>query len=150
MDNLDKTDKDIVLELQKDSSRNISQLAKYLGVPRTTLKNRINRLEKKGFIKGYRAVVDWEKLGYPLCNFFHLSITYTKDQGPNEIAEQLKKIPGVEEVHVTTGRWDIIAKIRMKHIGDISKILDDPKHGLLNLKSIFRSESILVMETFKE
>ncbi|MEM4260164.1 MAG: Lrp/AsnC family transcriptional regulator [Candidatus Woesearchaeota archaeon] len=147
---MDKIDKDILDELQKDSSRSISQLAKYLGLPRTTLKNRINRLEKQGIIIGYRAIVDWEKLGFPLCNYFHLNISYTKDRGPELIAQQLKKIPGVEEVHMTTGRWDLIAKIRMKHISDISKILDDPKHGLLNVPSVFTSESSLVIKTFKE
>src|SRR3989338_4502068 len=151
MDNMDKIDKNIIYVLRKDSSRSISQLAKYLGIPRTTLKNRITRLEKQGIIKGYKAVLDWEKIGYPLCNYVHLSITRGgRGGGPTELAASLAKIDNVEEVHEITGRWDIIAKIRMKKITDLTDMLENKQTGLVKIHPAFRTESMLVIKSSKE
>lgn len=147
---MDKIDKKIIDELMFDSSRSITQLAKYLAIPRTTLKNRINRLENDGVIKGYKATIDWEKLGYPLCNFLHLSVTRGKTTGPTEIAQHLAKQKVILEVHEITGRGDVIAKIRMKHISDIIDLLENKNYGLVKIHPSFKSESTLVVKTYKE
>ncbi len=150
MDALDKIDQRIVTELHQDSSRNITELAKHLRLPRTTVKHRIGRLEKAGVIKGYKAMLDWEKLGFPLCNFFHIQTSHVTGKSYEELAEYLKSVPGVEEVFTTAGRWDIIAKVRMKRMADITKLIYDEEKGLLRSPVQFRSESMLVIKTYKE
>src|SRR3989338_4332209 len=144
---VDKIDALLLDELQGDSSRKIHELAKRLRLPRSTVYNRIKRLERDGTIKGYKAVVDAEKVGRPVTAFVNV---ITSGLNQKEVAKHLSALGVVEEVFVVTGPYDLIAKVRLKDNTELGKFVFDEKFGVKSMKSTLRTESHVVMETLKE
>ncbi len=144
---LDKTDALLLEELQKDSSRKIHELAKLLRLPRSTVYNRIKRLEQDGVITGYKAVVDSAKAGRPVTVFVNI---VTTGHSQKEVAKHLSSLGIVEEVFVVTGPYDLIAKVRLKDNTELGKFIFDERAGIKGLKSTLRTESNVVLETLKE
>ena len=144
---VDKIDALLLDELQEDSSRKIHELAKRLRLPRSTVYNRIKRLERDGTIKGYKAVVDAEKIGRPVTAFVNV---ITSGLNQKEVAKHLSGLGLVEEVFVVTGPYDLIAKVRLKDNAELGKFVFDERFGVKSMKSTLRTESHVVMETLKE
>ncbi len=145
---MDDIDKKILNELQINSNRTVSELAKTLNLPRTTVNNRVNKFEKEGIILNYKAIIDMKKINLPVTALVHIVIT--SNESVHDIAQKLKKRACVEEVYVTAGQYDIIAKVRLKNNEELSTFIFDSKTGLRSWKSIERTDSMIVLETVKE
>ena len=145
---IDGTDMEILRELAKNSKRKIHQLAGVLRYPRSTIHSRIRKMEKGGIIKTYIAIVDQSKIGRPVTAFVHLVIT--SKQSAHEVANKLRAFPFVEEVHVVTGQYDLIAKVRFKDTKDLGKFIFDEEKGLRTMSGVDRTETMIVVSTEKE
>jgi DNA-binding Lrp family transcriptional regulator len=147
---MDDIDKKILYELEINADRSISQLAKELSLPRTTVNNRIKKMKAEGVIQKIIAIPDFQKLGYELCVFIHIVEQVFKSTDRDKVLQQLKKIKGVQELYATTGSFDIMAKVRVKHIEDISNIIFNPTKGLVAAGDVHRTESMVVIKTILE
>ncbi|HLC78162.1 MAG TPA: Lrp/AsnC family transcriptional regulator [Candidatus Nanoarchaeia archaeon] len=146
---LDDIDKKILNELSIDSSRNIEKLAKFLHIPRSTAHNRIKKLEKEGYIKGYRAIIDHEKIGQGLTTF--MSIGLTEKAAIQDVLKKLASDPRVEEIHTVTGRADIIVKSRFHSPKEIASFTFNPEGtGMRTASGVSRTETAVVLHTIKE
>ena len=72
---MDEIDKKILNELQTNSGRKISELASLLNLPRTTVHNRIRKLQDDKTIIRQKAVLDMKKIGKPICALVQIVIT---------------------------------------------------------------------------
>ncbi|MEM4693087.1 MAG: Lrp/AsnC family transcriptional regulator, partial [Nitrososphaerota archaeon] len=99
-------------ELREDASRSVREIASKLGLPRTTVQERINKMKKEGVIKRFTVEVDHSKLGKPTTAFILVSFMPGCHLSQKELARNISNLPDVEEVHVITGEWDIIVKVR--------------------------------------
>jgi DNA-binding Lrp family transcriptional regulator len=145
---LDNKDKKILIELQKDADRKIHQFEKEIKLPRATIHNRIQKLKREKIITKIKAVVDPEKIGLNVCVMVHVVISFKR--GVHEIAEKISKMPNVEEVYITAGVFDIIAKIRFKNNQELSDFIFNDKTGLKVIEGVERTESMICLETIKE
>ncbi len=145
---MDYTDRKILAELQNNSKQNTTQLSKSLNIPRTTINNRIKKLEKAGVIERYKAVLDWKKAGKPVCALVHIVIS--SQESVYNVAERLRKMKNVEDIYVTSGQFDIIAKVRLKDNDELAEFIFDAKTGLRSLPSVERTESMIVLDSVKE
>jgi len=134
---LSKKDITLIKELQKDSSRSLRKLSRKLNMPVTTLYDKKKKMEKEGIIKKYKAVLDPEKVNKPIVAFIFLRVSF--EIPLKEVAKKLTTIPGVMEVHVVTGEWDILMKMRGKDIKEIGNLVTDK---LSKIKGIQRSLTI--------
>lgn len=145
---LDHVDIKLIDILSHDSNLSIRTIAKQLGMSTAKISRKINALEKKGFILGYRAVLNYEKLGKPveMMVFINTHEEMHKGHTSEKIKEELKHtIPGLTEAMITTGVDDIIIKVRLADIKDSTKIIDSLKtiYGIEEVKS-----EIIVKEEF--
>jgi len=119
---LDQKNKNILNELQKSSKSSNQDISDTLGIPTTTVFERIRKLEKEGVVKGYKALIDAEKVGYGFTAFvFVRSKTVNFDQ---DIVDNLRKIPFVLEIHEVAGDYSYLVKVCAKdhiHLSDILK-----------------------------
>lgn len=145
---LDKIDTEIVKELSVNSKRKIHQLANVLTIPRSTLHKRIKRLEKRGIIKTYKAILDYNLIGQPVTAMVHIVIS--SEQNAEEIADKVKRFSHVESVYIVTGQFDLIIKVRFKDTHDLGGFIFDTESGLRSLSGIERTESMVVLTTKKE
>ena len=143
---MDKKDNVILDELKKNSRETTTKLAKKLEMPRVTVHDRIERLVEKGIIKKFTIQTDYKKIDLPTKVFIFLSIT-PDDVIHRDLANKIAKLPGVYEVHMITGEYDLLIKVRGKSIEDIGKIVIDKLRVLEGVGHTFTSACF---ETIKE
>lgn len=120
---LDELDRDVLGYLERDARAGAAELARKLGQPRTTVAERIKRLEDRGVIKGYTTRIDHAALGKGVVSFVMASFTPASGTSQREVAKRIARLEGVEEVHVIAGEWDILVKVRGASIEEIGEVV---------------------------
>jgi DNA-binding Lrp family transcriptional regulator len=116
----DRLDAQVIGALTGGSRPGVVELARELGVARNTVQYRIRRLEETGIIRGYGPSIDLEALGAPTQAFIGLEV----EQGRfPAVALELGRIPEVLEVHVTTGRQDLLVRVATIGPGELQRVL---------------------------
>ena len=139
---LDNLDLRIIQELEQDGRRANVSLAKVLGVPESTIRNRINRLVKKGMIK-IAAKADPFKFGY---NYISIAGLQVKQADSRQVAEKLARSPNVYWVAVTTGRFDLIMILMVRTPQELSDFMNNV---VFSNPSIDRSETFVCLDICK-
>lgn len=121
LEGLDDLDQQIIHALQGDARRTSSQnIADRAGVSASTVRNRIQRLEERGIIRGYRADVDYEQAGYQL---YTLIVCTAPVQRREELAAAALDVPGVVRVEeVMTGAENVHVSAVGRDNDDLSRI----------------------------
>ncbi len=149
---LDEKDLAILTLIQENSKLTANQIAKKINTPITTVFAKIKRMEEMGIIKQYRAILSPEKLNLTTAAFILASVSYrTKDdENPitqRDVAEEIARFPEVQEVHIITGDWDLLVKLRAENVEAIGKFVVDK---LRRIKGLDKTLTCMVFETVKE
>jgi len=148
---LDKKDIQILRIIQKNSKITTREIARQLNIPVTTVFTRIKKLEQKGIIKEYRAILNEKKLGKGTTAFILASFSYRTQNkellSQRELAREIAKFPEVQEVHIITGDWDLLIKVKAENVEAIGKFVIDK---LRLVKGIEKTLTCVVFETEKE
>ena len=152
MEPLDKRDVKILKLLQRNCKMTAKEIAKKIGSPITTVYAKIKRMEELGIIKQYKAILDSKKLDKGTTAFILVSFAYRpggreKPLSQREVAEQIAIFPEVQEVHIITGSWDILIKVKADHVDTLGKLVMDK---LRMIEGIENTLSCIVYETVKE
>ena len=144
---MDKVDKDILRELERDSRLSTNKIAKHTGIPQTTVHYRIKKLVEKKVITKYTIHVDPEKVGKPVMAYvlvlFDTNAMKGKKLTYEQVAAAIRNIQGVEEFAYTTGQFDIIIKVTAGNMKELSKVVLEK---LRKIPGVLRSESVVVMD----
>ena len=119
---LDRTDHRLVDCLRANARVTLAELANEVSLSSPAVKRRIDRLQERGVITGYTAIVDHGKLGFPLQAFSELRFDGTA--GVDEIAAIADEIPEVEAVYTTAGDPDALALLRVRDVEDLKRVVD--------------------------
>ncbi len=139
---LDELDKRIVEELCSSSQGSFRHIAKRLGVHPTTLIQRVKNLESRGLIKGYRAVVDYMKLGYEFMAMVHIYVE-------GDILEIQKKVMSIEQVisvFDVTGEYDSIAWVACGDREEFSEVVK----SILSIEGVKKTNTSVVLNIVKD
>jgi len=150
MTSLDSGDVNILRIIQDNCRLTSREISDRTGLPITTVFAKIKRIEKAGLIKGYHAVLDPRQLGASTTAFILASFSYKsgeKSISQRKVAKELASFPEVQEVHVISGEWDIIIKVKAKDVDSIGKYVVDK---LRLVKGIAKTVTCLVFESEKE
>jgi len=98
-----------------------TDLGKITGLSTSAVHQRVRRLEERGVIQGYRAIVDQSELGRPLLAF--ISVTPTDPAAPDDVPDRLREIEDVEACHSVAGEESYILKARVATPGDLEDLL---------------------------
>ena len=108
---MEELDRRIVELLVKDGRMSYTDLGKATGLSTSAVHQRVRRLEQRGVIRGYAAVVDPEAVGLPLTAF--ISVKPFDPSAPDDIAERLAEVPEIEACHSVAGDENYILKVRV-------------------------------------
>jgi Lrp/AsnC family transcriptional regulator, leucine-responsive regulatory protein len=150
---LDEKDLAILVLIQENSKLTANQIAKKIGAPITTVFAKTKRMEEMGIIKQYRAILSAEKLNLGTAAFILASVSYrakNDDDTPvsqRDVAEEIARFPEVQEVHIITGDWDLLVKLRAENVDAIGKFVVDK---LRRVKGLDKTLTCMVFETVKE
>jgi len=148
MPKIDNNDREIIQLLRENSKRSIQDIAKRIGLPLTTVHNRIKKLENQGTIKRFTIDLDWAALGKQVTAFVLISVEYILPTGgrvrQEDIAREIKGLPEVEEVSVLTGGADMIAKVRVKDVAELNEFLINK---LRTISGVDKTQTMIVLST---
>jgi Lrp/AsnC family transcriptional regulator, leucine-responsive regulatory protein len=149
---LDEKDIAILLLIQENSKLTANQIAKKINTPITTVFAKTKRMEELGIIKQYRAILSAEKLNLGTAAFILASVSYgakTDDRpiSQRDVAEEIGRLSEVQEVHIITGDWDLLVKLRAESVDAIGKFVVDK---LRLIKGLEKTLTCMVFETVKE
>jgi Lrp/AsnC family transcriptional regulator, leucine-responsive regulatory protein len=140
MYDLDKLDLAILGQLEKDGRMQFTELAKLLGKPTSTVRDRVRKLEQSGVIRGYSADIDLGKLGYPI----RAVVQTTRDQSlPIEsFLNEVAQIPEIERVQLLTGDVDELITVNVRDVDHLREFLYS---DIVQLPGISRTNSTIVL-----
>ena len=118
---MEDLDRRIVGLLTQDGRMSFTDLGKVTGLSTSAVHQRVRRLEERGVIQGYRAIVDQSELGRPLLAF--ISVTPTDPAAPDDVPDRLREIKDVEACHSVAGEESYILKARVATPGDLEDLL---------------------------
>ena len=126
---LDEKDIKLLKELQNNCKQSLKELARKLDMKITTAYDRIKKLENDKIIKGYTAIIDGEKIGVPVTAFIFIRFHYYYPEeeilSQEEVAKKISFLPGVQEVHIIPGEWDMLVKVKGKDVKQIGLFVID-------------------------
>lgn len=125
VEELDETDREILDLLVVDASRSIAEIARALNMPRPTVQYRVQKMRERGVIKAIKAIPDFAKLGKQVTAFVLVNFLPNPDVSQRELAEKISKLQGVHEVHVISGEWDLLLKVRVGSMEELGRMVID-------------------------
>lgn len=139
---MDKTDEQVVAALRHNARASLSDLALGLGLSRTTVRSRIERLQQRGEILGFTVVLKEDVLRDPVRGLMMIGI---EGRGAGRITRQLQGLSEVRAVHSTNGRWDLIVELGTETL----EALDAALARIRTLDGVQSSETSLLLSTKK-
>ncbi len=143
---LDRIDRNILIQLQKDGRISNVELAKSVGLSPSPCLERVKRLEAQGNVKGYHATLDPEKLGAAMLVFVEITLTKTSVDIFAEFSAAVQGQEDIQECHLVSGDFDFLLKARVADMSSYRKLLGDT---LLRLPGVSESRTYVVMEEVK-
>ncbi|MFH1400525.1 MAG: AsnC family transcriptional regulator [Nanoarchaeota archaeon] len=145
-DTLDVKDRKILDILAKDARTPCARIAKHIRLSKDAVRYRIARLENRGAIAGYRAVVDTERLGF---DNYHILIQWLKQskESQSRMVERMAALPFVRSVLLFMGKYDVEVALIARGVREFERYLD----ALLGICSDleFNYEVLLLTKTYR-
>ncbi|MCG7198897.1 Lrp/AsnC family transcriptional regulator [Marinobacter pelagius] len=133
-------DQKLLMLLRRDARASITDLARSLGVSRSTVQNRLARLEKAGIIRGYSVELGGEYLANLVEAHVSIKVVQKLTARTNVALEDISQ---VVQLFSVSGEYDLIAIVRAQSLEELSQVLDD----IGNLEGVERTNSAVVLET---
>ena len=111
-----------LLKLLSENARySASELAVMLGMDEQTVKAEVEEMKNNGLIRGYKAVIDWEKLDTGAVSaIIELKVSPQADHGFEEIAKRVMMFDEVESVYLMSGGYDLCVTVRGKSFQQVA------------------------------
>ena len=146
-DQLDRFDEQILAVLSVEGRLPVTDLAKRIGISKSPCQVRLKRLQKQGYIKGFRAVVDPVKLGREHVAFVEVRLTDTRESALQAFNQAVLKISEVEQCHMIAGSFDYLLKVRTADIQSFRRTLGE---SITLLPHVANTSSFVTMESVKD
>ena len=146
MTDIDRIDRRILNLLQADGRISTVDLAERIGLSPTSTSERVKRLQREGFVSGFRAVLDPRRLGLQLLVFIEVSLDKTTPDIFEKFAAAVRRAPEVLECHMVAGGFDYLVKTRVADMAAYRRFLGEI---LLALPGVKETRTYAVMEEVK-
>ncbi len=140
---LDETDRKILRALQKDARASFKLVGKEVGVSEATVFVRVRKLQEKGVLQSFRAVIDPRSIGKTVTA---IMLIRAQPRSLVGMLDALKKLDDIYEIYDVTGQYYSIIKIRTDSTEQLSKIIDEI--GMID--GVAGTETVIVLRTLKE
>jgi len=143
---LDTTDYAILHTLQQEGSIANAELARRLSLSPPAVHARVKRLEEQGFIRGYVALLDRERLGFDMLCFIQISLQLHQLEQVMHFRTVVQQIPEVLECHHVTGEYDYLLKVTVRNRQELERLVMEK---LTPIPGVARIHTSLVFSEIK-
>ena len=146
-DELDRFDRSILHALAQNGRLPTAELAQRVGLTKTPVQARVKRLEKEGYIRGYTAIIDNERMGEGHVAFVQVTLSDTRSAALDAFNREVLKHPEIEECHMIAASFDYLLKVRTKDIQSYRRVLGEK---ISSLPHVSHTSTFVAMETVKD
>lgn len=139
----DSVDRAILATISRDGRATLSQLSDAVGLSVSAVQSRLRRLETRGVITGYRAILDPEQAGTPLSAF--IEITPLDPAQPDNAPELLEHLDAIEACHSIAGDASYMLFVRVPTPRDLEQLVRD-----VRLAANVSTRTTVVLQTYYE
>jgi Lrp/AsnC family transcriptional regulator, leucine-responsive regulatory protein len=143
---IDNTDRVILMLLQDNARATQTEIAKAVGLAPSAVLERMRKLEARGAIRGYVALVDPHVVDQRMLAFVAVR-TSTVGEEERVVAERLAAIPEVLEVHFVAGEDCLLLKMRARDAEHIGELL---RHQVGTVPGVRSTRTTIVLGSMKE
>ncbi|TWG61432.1 MULTISPECIES: Lrp/AsnC ligand binding domain-containing protein [unclassified Aminobacter] len=146
-DQLDRIDRNILAALSANGRLSAAELGAKVGLSKTPVQARVKRLEREGYIRGYAAIVDRERMGEGHVAFVQVKLSDTRSAALDAFNKAVLTIPEVEQCHMIASSFDYLLKVRTKDIAAYRRVLGE---RISALPHVAQTSTYVAMETVKD
>ena len=144
---IDLFDRKIIDALREDGRMTVTDLAARVGLSKSPCQVRLRRLIDRGYILGFRAVVDPVKLGLDHVAFTEVKLSDTREAALEEFRRAVLRIREVEECHMIASSFDYLLKVRTTDIRRYREVLGE---RISSLPHVASTSTFVAMETIRD
>ncbi len=133
-------DEELIALLKADSREPVASLARKLSLSRTTVQDRLKRLEETGVIAGYTVRLSREVEQGGLRAFVMLSVEPRRQV---EVGRQLARFPQIETLYTLSGKFDLIAQVKASSSEAMDRLID----GIGQIPGVTDIETSVILST---
>lgn len=138
----------LLKQLNKDSRTSEKDLATMLGCSEEEIRSEIAEMERAGIIRGYKAVIDWERLDEAYVSaIIELKVTPKAGYGFEEIAAKIMRYPEVESVYLMSGVYDLNVVVKGRTFHEVARFV---AKELSTIESVTSTATHFVLRRYKE
>lgn len=145
-DDLDAIDRRILAALQADGRLSNVDLAEKIGLSPSPCLRRVNRLEREGYVEGYRAMLGRRRIGLGLTVFVGVKIDGHADDRATTFEQEVVACPEVVSCHMVAGDADYLLEVTVPDLDAYQRFLVGK---LLNLPLVREVKSTIAIQTLK-
>ncbi|MFC5047005.1 Lrp/AsnC family transcriptional regulator [Aquimarina hainanensis] len=150
MELLDNTDKTILRILQRDSKKTAKEIANLLNLTVSPIYERIKRLEKRGYIEKYVAIVNKNLIDLPITAFCQVSLQSHHESFIDKFENQILNLKEVQECYHMAGQVDFLLKINMRSLEEYHEFVRTKLSKIENIGILNTTFSLKVIKQTSE
>ncbi len=140
--------KEILDVIEGNAKLQPEEIATMTGIPEKEIASKIKEMEKKGIIRKYKTVIDWEKAGEEyIYAIIEIKVALRERTGYDAIAERIAKFPEVRSVRLISGDHDLSLTVRGKSMKDVAFFVAEK---IAPLEQVQGTVTHFVLRTYKE
>ncbi len=137
---LDDLDRRLLAALRANGRESVAALARELGVTRSTVNARLDRLISSNTIVGFSVRI---REGQNPDTIRAISLIEVEGRSTDAVIGQLRGLPGIESLHTTNGGWDLVAELRTDTLANFDRLLRDVR----SIEGVVNSETSLLLSS---
>ncbi|WP_299549202.1 Lrp/AsnC family transcriptional regulator [uncultured Tateyamaria sp.] len=134
----DDLDRRLVALLMRDGRAPVAKLADILNVSRSTVQNRLDRMLQSGALLGFTARV---REDYEDGQINAMMMIKISGKSTTQVIANLRRLPELRRVHTTSGKWDLVAEIRVQTLAEFDRTLREVRQ----INNIETSETSILL-----
>lgn len=131
----------------RDGRLSMADLAKKAGLSKSPVAARVRRLEKGGYIRGYAALLDHDRLGEGHIAFVQVKLSDTRSAALDAFNKAVVTVPEIEQCHMIASSFDYLLKVRTRDIAAYRHVLGE---RISALPHVAQTSTFVAMETVKD
>ena len=139
---MDDIDRQLIALLRKDARTSVATLAAKLDVSRGTVSNRLRKLEDDHIVVGYTVRLRPDAQPDQIRAWMHVLVEGNQTRA---VIAHLLGEPGVQFLHDTNGRWDLLAELRAESMTQLSQLLERVRL----IKGIANTETSILLDSYR-
>lgn len=137
---MDRIDRQLLAEVQRDARQTTGELAQRVALSPSPCWRRLKRLEASGAIRGYRAQLDPEHLGWGVTAFVHVMLESHQIEVATRFEDAVQAVPEIVACHNISGQYDFLLQVvarDLRHFGEFARSRIRTLPGVKEMNSSF-------------